>query len=351
MKKIYIIKFVSVMLIAFLLFSCKKNSNEKTEDPLGQMTLDCCDGDEHPLPCHHDSWMAGVNDTLPLSEIAIPGSHDSGADKHSTDISSPEWHYVITQDYGFITQAYVGIRWFDIRLEYDDGNLNLHHAGYDLHKQFHDILDWSVGYVNTFPSEVIILMVKQENSSASDLDFGNAVYEKIEQHGLQYFYLKNDVPRLGDVRGKVYIVRRFHNVLNKDFGIEFGWNDNTTGSYNNIDGIGLWVQDHYSLNTVSTDTKYNEFVSMVEKAHNEHNPNTFYLNFISGERVASGETLWETASQINQMAKDFLDSRGMYYHYCGVIMFNFAGGGDGDPRNAAPLLVQTILSRNEGVPY
>ncbi|MCD4771780.1 MAG: hypothetical protein K8R41_00080 [Bacteroidales bacterium] len=362
MKKNHIIKFVAVILIGFLLFSCKKDSSNEdssNEEILDPMYLDCCSGDQ-PLPTygHRDNWMKDVDDELYLSEIAIPGSHDSGADKHSTkNISDIEKPFAIAQDFGFINQAYLGVRWFDIRLEYDGGNLNLHHAWYDLSKQFHDILDWSVGYVNTYPTEVIILMVKQEYSSASDADFGNAVYEKIEQHGLQYFYLQNNVPTLGDVRGKVFIVRRFHNVINKDFGIEFSWEDNTTGltsdSYRETDGIGLWAQDHYSISTVSTSTKYDQYVNMVEKAHNEHNPNTFFLNFVSGERVYIGETLWETANQINHLAKNFLDSRGMYYHNCGIIMINFAGGGDvnSGERNCAPYLVNTILSRNEGVPY
>jgi len=359
MKNNYIFRFVAVLFIAFLLFSCKKDSGNEdsgNEEILSPMHLDCCSGDQ-PLPTygHRDNWMKDVDDELYLSEIAIPGSHDAGADKHSTDVGT-HWPWGITHDFGFINQAYIGVRWFDIRLEYDDGNLNVHHAGYDLSKQFHDILDWSVGYVNTYPTEVIILMVKQENSSASDTDFGNAVYEKIEQHGLQHFYLQNNVPQLGDVRGKVCIVRRFHNVINKDFGIEFSWADNATGltseSYRETDGIGLWAQDHYSLHTVSTGTKYDQYVHMVEKAHNEHNPNTFFLNFVSGHRVPE-ETLFQTAVKINHLAKDFLDSRGIYYHYCGIIMINFAGGGDvnSGERNCAPYLVNTILSRNEGVNY
>ncbi|MCD4695409.1 MAG: hypothetical protein K8S16_04130, partial [Bacteroidales bacterium] len=184
----------------------------------------------------------------------------------------------------------------------------------------------------------------------------NAVYQKIEQHGIQRFYLQNNVRKLGDVRGKVYIVRRFSNAINKDFGIEFSWADNTTGlspdSYRERGDIGLWVQDHYKLHTVSTGTKYDQYVSMVEKAHNEHNPNTFFLNFVSGHRVPE-ETLFQTAVKINHLAKDFLDSRGIYYHYTGIIMINFAGGGDVDSgeRNCAPYLVNTILSRNEGVDY
>lgn len=344
MKKMYIFKIVAIS-ISLLFLSCNKETSDIPDDDSGPISLE-----DEGLPYSRKDWMKDVQNTLTLAEITIPGTHDAGADRHSAQVGWPEWHYVVGQDFHFINQMRLGVRWFDIRLEYDDGNLNLHHAKYDLKKQFHDILDWSIGYLNKWPSEVIILMVKQENSNVSDEEFGAAVYEKIKNHGLEYFYLEDNVPKLEDARGKVYIVRRFVNHTKNDFGIYFNWPNNTTDSHQAFGGIDLYAQDHYSLHSVSTDTKFNEVENYVEKAHNGHNPNTFFINFVSGERVPE-ETLYETTNKINYRVNDFLAAKGVNYNYCGVIMINFAGGSDGSPRGASMNLVKQILCRNDGVSY
>ena len=105
-------------------------------------------------------------------------------------------------------------------------------------------------------------------------------------------------------------------------------------------------QDHYSLNTVSTATKYQEVFVTIELANTDLFEKWFYLNFVSGERVVDLEPLWTTANEINVVVNIPL----MYWPHkrCGVIMINFAGGGDvdGGERNCAPGLVASILNRN-----
>ncbi|MCK4569394.1 MAG: phosphatidylinositol-specific phospholipase C [Bacteroidales bacterium] len=296
--------------------------------------------------------MAHVDDGISLNQITIPGTHDSGSDKHSSKVGWPEWHYVICHDFGIPNQLKLGVRWFDIRLAYDGGDLTLHHAKYDLHKNFKDVLNWSVDFLNEHPSEVVILMIKQEHSSASNHDFGGAVYNKMKDRGLHHFFLEDRVPTLGEARGKIYIVRRFQKPSGADFGIYTSWPDNTTGHYQIYNDVGFYVQDHYSLNTVSDNTKLVEILHCINLAHNEAYNNIFHLCFASGERVASAETLWETANGINPSLNLDLMIYPPFCKNCGVIMVNFAGGGDDNPRNCAPYLVEYIIYRNfGGVPY
>jgi len=308
-------------------------------------------GDED-LPYHWKTWMGHVPDSFYLSQITIPGTHDAGADKHTSHVGWPEWHYVICQDFDISNQMKLGVRWFDIRLYYHSGgDLSVHHSKYYLHKNFDDVIMYAKDFLKDHHKETIILMIKQEYSSVSDHSFGEAVYKRFEKHGLEHFYLEDKMPTLGEVRGKIYIVRRFHNKLGKPCGTFVWWPDNTKGSYNHYGKIGIYAQDHYSLHTVSTDTKYNEVVSTIKKAHDNTDHNRFYLNFVSGERVPE-ETLWETADKINYRVEDYLDGHAKHWLHCGVIMINFAGGGDDDhKRNCAPQLVAKILYHNPGVPY
>ena len=103
-------------------------------------------------------------------------------------------------------------------------------------------------------------MIKQEHSSKSDEEFGQYVYNDLVNKGIHYFWLQNRVPLLGEVRGKIVIVRRFENHTGKDFGMHFEWDDNTKGSYSVTEDVHIYVQDHYSLCTVSYDTKNDEII-------------------------------------------------------------------------------------------
>ena len=69
-----------------------------------------------------------------------------------------------------------------------------------------------------------------------------------------------------------------------------------------------------------------------------------------GERVASGESLWTTADAINYRVENYLKSKSKNWPNCGILMINFAGGGDSmSGRNCAPYLVYTTVCKNPGV--
>ncbi|MBE0639380.1 MAG: hypothetical protein IH598_12755 [Bacteroidales bacterium] len=336
-----LITFITVSL--FLFYGCKKKDTPEPEELLL--------GDQE-LPYTWRNWMGHVADSIYLNQLTIPGTHDAGADKHTSDLGSLVAPFAICQDFSIPSQLALGVRWFDIRLCYDD-NLTLHHSDLSLAKNFKDVLHYCVVFLNDHPTETVILMIKQEHSNASDKDFSEKVYSQIQDRGLYNFFLEDRVPKLGEVRGLIYIVRRFHKEFSHSLGVYADWPDNTTGSYHEYNGIGWYVQDHYSLNTVSDNTKYQEVKHNIQLAHEETYNNVFHLNFVSGERVASGETLWETAEYINPMVDDYIKDLGDSYTNCGVIMINFAGGGDvsSGPRNCVPHFLQHILERNDGVPY
>lgn len=306
--------------------------------------------DDQNLPYCRSNWMGHLPDTLCLSQVTIPGTHNAGADKHTSQIWWLVEDYVICQNFRIKNQLKLGIRWLDIRLRYHNGSLLVHHGPFYLRKNFSNILDCSSDFLENHPSEVIILMIKQEHSKVSSYKFSEAVYTGMKDHGLHYFYRENKIPTVGEARGKIYIVRRFVNETGKDLGIYVYWPNNTTGSMYHYNGYSIYAQDHYSLRGVSTDKKFDLVVDCIKKAHNNTDPNTFYINFVSGERIAKGEALWETAHEINYRVKRFLEGDAKDWHHCGVIIINFAGGRGGHHKDCAPYLVEQILLRNPGIP-
>ena len=324
------------MLCSFLVSSCKKD----TDSEPGAHPLD----DDLPIPYDYANWMANIDDSKYLSAITIPGTHDAAADLHS---SLQGWNSYITiaQDFRIINQLEMGVRWLDIRLSDDDGTMTAWHGPYYLHKNFNDLIDQAIEFLNNHPTETVIFMIKQEHSTRGDLAFADGVWFHYLAPAMDIhpnlFWLGNFVPQLGQVRGQIVIIRQFEGVHG---GLRMKWNDNTTGSFGlTDDGTYVWVQDHYSLNTVSLDTKIAEIEDCITKAHNEPYPDRcYYINFTSGEKDLVQVSLESIASYINPRINDYLHSKN--WNNCGVILVNFAGGSnDGE---VSQELVETIVNLN-----
>ena len=334
-----------LVLVLQILQSCKKSKNDEP-DMVDPVTAD------EPLPYEYTHWMANIDDCKSIREISIPGTHDSGADLHTSQ-QGTLYYAVIAQDYRLSNQLKLGVRWFDVRLRLHDGALTVHHGPYYLHKNFDDLLKPALNFLEEHPTEGVIFMIKQEHSSESDHDFAKAVYDRLKAHSsdLSKFCLWDGFPEMGNIRGKIYIVRRFHNDLGHSLGTYMQWDDNTKGEYIN-DGNSYYVQDHYKMLTVSYDTKNGEIKDCIKKAHEHSDEGILFLNFTSGERDL--ERLDYIANAINPVIESYLKSHSSW-HNCGVIMVNFAGGADhydskstGDiNRYVAPNFVKQIVEQND----
>jgi len=326
----------AVVLCGTLLVSCHKKEELGTDPVVA----------DRALPYQYPDWMSMIDDDKYLSEITIPGTHDCGADLHTSE-QGTESKYTICQDFRLSNQLQMGVRWFDVRLCLDKGGgLSVHHSGYYLHKSFIDLLAPALAFVQAHPTEAVIFMIKQEHSSASDNDFMRAVMSVVwaQANWESYFYLvPGRVPKMKEVRGKIVLVRRYSNALNVgNPGIWFDWPDNTTGTLVTRDGVNIYVQDHYSLVTVPYATKNGEIMDCVRAAFRDPDVNKFHLNFTSGEEFPD-HYLQTTASHINLAIDEWMCTPEIY-RKCGIIMVNFAGGSDdGEIGNG---FVPTIINCN-----
>ncbi|MCD4746386.1 MAG: phosphatidylinositol-specific phospholipase C domain-containing protein [Bacteroidales bacterium] len=353
MKSNPLMKFLGLILLTLLIIvsSCKK------DDPVEEIEIESINPNGQDLPYQYMSWMSQIDDTVPLNRITIPGTHDSGADLHTSQVHA-EKENVITQDFRISNQLKLGVRWFDIRLGYiEKDHLEFYHGDgtfhYDLHKTFAEALTWFIDFLEKDTTETVILMIKQEHTNVSDEHFAEAVYQHLHDKGLDNFYRESGrIPTLGDVRGKICIVRRFHNNTGHGLGIYTTWPEKTDGSLNSYNGVSFYVQDHYYLGDISDYEKLKLVTQTITHAHHETDTSTFVLNFVSGEYVP-WHTLWHSAEKINHRVEGHLRDLGHDYHNCGIIMINFAGGGDVDEgtRNCAQNLVKQIIAHNPGVEF
>lgn len=93
-------------------------------------------------------WMSYINDDALLSEVVIPGSHDAGTRGMS--------YYGQTQSLPVSDQLLCGARYFDLRVKYDGEELVIFHSILD-GEPFEPILDGIAHFLNSFPTETVIL--------------------------------------------------------------------------------------------------------------------------------------------------------------------------------------------------
>ena len=180
-------------------------------------------------PC----WMSYVDGNKFLDELSIPGTHDSGTCSVDNDTEPQSSQAKCQQDY-IPTQLLEGVRYFDIRLGKGE-NPGIDHGACYLLKKDGNFMHLSdvIGYFNTFlsenPTEVLIMLVSRGNDEATDESLTTAL-GKVFDENPNLFYTSSRIPTLGEVRGKIVLLRRFglagNSVSSHTWGLDLTqWDD------------------------------------------------------------------------------------------------------------------------------
>lgn len=220
------------------------------------------------------NWMADIRDDVLLSEMALPGTHDSGT--YDKKIDS-----VVTQTLNFNQQLEYGIRVFDIRIRHIGNSFALHHGPVFLNVMFKDFLDAANDFLNRNPSETVLFRLKEEHNPENNTrSLKDTLEYYLSSYGDRYLQTSNKNITLGEARGKFIILSNNTNFNN------YGLN------YKTFD-----IQDNYHLKTNWDlhDVKWSSIKSQLSRAIGG-NKNTFYVNYLSGSGgslpyfVASGHS-------------------------------------------------------------
>lgn len=102
---------------------------------------------------YHTRWMEGLPDSMLISELSIPGTHDSGAEVGNTSHVLPS--YSDCQDAEVYNQLVSGVRCLDLRIERGDGEWMVHHADYTYRTLFL-VLNDITRFLTINPSETVL---------------------------------------------------------------------------------------------------------------------------------------------------------------------------------------------------
>ncbi len=261
---------VAVALIFSVLFftSCTK---KKTDD----ITI-VISGEEERIVINGLNWMSAISDDVPICDITIPGTHDSGAYNISSGIASfgIGRAQVLTID----KQLGCGVRAFDIRLGIDDkGQLGIFHGFMDEHLTYESVENSFKTFLSEHPTEMLIMFVNHE-----DGDF-DLVSSKIKEFlsGSDIYFLENRTPTLSEVRGRVVVINRLDYEEGSGIAVKYGWSGGYHGAAVCRDNaVHFHVQDYYGLDADEEyDVKWNYFMDLYRSE--DVREGDFYFNFLS----------------------------------------------------------------------
>lgn len=217
-------------------------------------------------------WMMWLPNKTLLSELSIPGTHDTGASRFGGDAA-------LTQSMDLQEQLKSGIRAWDIRLKKEsDGRLRIYHGIARQGQEFEaDVLATASSFLDAHPNETILMRVKDESDPATP-GFDSLVKAGLDKYSRVYKGT-GDNPALRDIRGKIVVLQNFTSTTR--LGIPYG---------------SLVAQDQYHLNTNwDLANKWRAIKGHLDAAQTGPRTTT-YINYLSGSGgsfpyfVASGHS-------------------------------------------------------------
>lgn len=160
-------------------------------------------------------WMGRLPDATNLTDMSIPGPHDTMTYSMTDDI------HLQCQNWNLTMQLRAGMRYFDIRARLRDDRLRIYHANGDTGFDLEDVLTDMFDFLDENPSETVIMRLKEEGKPLGQnntINFEDAF--QYYQHSspvtstgaARHLYLYDRVaplPTLGTLRSKIFLLEQF----------------------------------------------------------------------------------------------------------------------------------------------
>lgn len=156
------------------------------------------------------NWMGSIDSERKLYSLNIPGAHDCAANR----IQFSRITKCQNRNIGELLS--IGVRAFDVRVTLKDGRLKCVHriakimsdtGEYGEDMDLGEILSCFYGFLEKNPGETVILQFK-DDTDRKRIESYDCLYEKYIKPDKDKWFLENRVPLLGEVRGRIVLIRR-----------------------------------------------------------------------------------------------------------------------------------------------
>lgn len=296
--------------------------------------------------------MSLLDDDTPVSLLTIPGTHDSSAFTSS-------WPFISTQSLSYHAQLDAGIRYFDFRCTIRNNVVEMVHGPTFLGLTFESVLETLYAWLEKHPTEALIVQIKKESEDQrSTIRLEDAISSHLAARPDRW-RTANTVPKLGELRGRIQLFRRYVDANLHAFGLDVTrWMDNPRKPftiYTHHD-VKVTIQDHY---TFVTPQSLPDFIAMkggnvselMRLAAASADPDHWFINFTSAfqlnlyyqfppRKIAVGGWhffRWQDGINV-RLRGSLADTEGEKRHF-GIFAMDF-------PEQGAPDLIATLINTN-----
>jgi 1-phosphatidylinositol phosphodiesterase len=273
-------------------------------------------------------WMADLADTTMIAELSIPGTHDSGARFDLTQGLAK------TQNLTIAEQLTAGVRYFDIRCRHVGDQFLIYHGGVDQNQTYDEVLATMYAFLDAHPHETILASVKEESVPTQNTRSFEDTFNAYIAQAPTRWILAPTLPRLGDVRGKIVLLRRF-DATTTPLGIQGSpWADNATFTISDADAH-LRIEDEYVV--TANDLKWTAITNLLAEAA-AGDPTTWMLTYTSGYQLISGlPNITLVSDDINARLDSFLADPAHAHAHLGTFAMDFV----------TPARVEAVIATNQ----
>lgn len=257
-------------------------------------------------------WMAKLPDDKKLSDIVLPGTHDSATKYVQLAYFSK------CQSLSVGEQLEAGCRYLDIRLGDADKGADyprLMHGFTNCRRSLlggklylDEVLADCYAFLSQHPTETVLFVVKHEHGDSSDADMAKAL-DGFVQARPKFWLVTDAMPTLGEARGRLVLLRRWEGGS----GLPFVWADQKGSADVTQAGVredqgpyALWVQDRFEYDAAD---KWAAFTRGLEVPAKEGDA---VLSFLSTKGTSTYGHPYQFAEKLNDklMALDSAKLRG-----------------------------------------
>lgn len=173
---------------------------------------------------YEPDWMGRLPDEANLTDLSIPGTHDTMTYSLVDDIS------LQCQNRNLSMQLRAGLRYFDIRAKLRDDRLRIYHAGGDTGFDLADVLETMFDFLDEYPSETLVVRLKQEGrpvgNNARSFEDAFLYYQKTSPRTaagaarhIHPYDRAAPLPDLGTLRSKIFLLTQFPTPSGASYGV------------------------------------------------------------------------------------------------------------------------------------
>ncbi|XP_015724954.1 1-phosphatidylinositol phosphodiesterase-like [Coturnix japonica] len=254
---------------------------------------------------YRPDWMAALPDTLPLSRISIPGTHDSLSLFGGCRLRCQSW--------GLEAQLEAGVRFLDVRCKLERGELRIYHLCTFQRVSLRGVLRRTLRFLRAHPGEAVLMRIKEEMPIFPRPRFAARLQRCLLEESRGRLWCREEVPTLGQVRGKIVVLEALEQAV---LGIPYE-RLSISDAWNVLSLERKWARAQRHLDTAASG-----------------DPATMHLTFCSGNGLFTCPE--DVARFVNPQCYQHLQCCSGQPVCWGVVILDFPGAG----------LLQLIIESN-----